>query len=194
MPPVLFELLLAHFLGDFVCQSNELIQRKYKSWLGTFEHVCIIASLTILFLFPYWNHKETWLVAAVIFFTHFVQDILKIEVNVDFNAKRKSTIPFFIDQLLHVALIAYMATFFRDLETIELPLWMQQMYFSQLLSMYLLGLVIFSYVYELTVYQFARKKSKKELEFKPNYKGMSNRIMWFSIAYVLFLVVNRSLV
>ncbi len=194
MPPVLFELLLAHFLGDFVCQSNDLIQRKYKSWLGTFEHVCIIASLTLLFLFPYWNHKETWIVAGVIFITHFLQDILKIEYNVTHNAQKKSTLPFFVDQILHIGLICYLATFFRDLKTLELPTWMAQMYFSQLLTMYLLGLVLFSFAYELTLYQFDRQKSKKHLVFMPNYKRMSNRVMWFSIAYVLFLVVNRSLV
>ena len=194
MPSVLFEILLAHFLGDFIFQSNDLIQRKYKGWLGTFEDVCIIAFFTILFLFPYWNHGETWIGAATIFLTPFLQDLLKIKYDVVFNSKTKSTLPFFADQAFHIGLIAYLATLFRNLETIPLPDWVQHMYFSQLLTMYLLGLVLFSYVFDLTLFQFARKKSKKVLAYEPNFKGMRSRVMWFSIAYVLFLVVNGSLV
>ncbi len=192
MPSVLFELLLAHFLGDFIFQSNDLIQRKYKSWLGTFEHVCIIAFFTILFLFPYWNHIETWIVAGAIFSTHFLQDVLKIRYDVIFNSKKKSTLPFFADQFLHISLILYLSTLFRDLPTLNMPAWVQNMYFSQLLTIYLLGLVLFSYVFDLTLFQFARQKSQTPLSYVPNFKGMRSRIMWFSILYVLVLVVNGS--
>ena len=192
MPSVLFELLLAHFLGDFVFQSNDLIQRKYKSWLGTFEHVCIIAFLVILFLFPYWNHGETWMVAGVIFFTHFLQDQFKIKYELIFNLKKKSTFPFFADQVLHIGLIFYLSTFFNGLQTLSLPSWMHDMYFSQFLSLYCLGLISFSFVYDITAFQFARQKSKKRPSYVPNFDGMRKRILLFSLVYILLFVVNSS--
>ncbi|QQR54827.1 DUF3307 domain-containing protein [Candidatus Peregrinibacteria bacterium] len=194
MPAVLFEMLLAHFLGDFVFQSNDLIVRKYRSWTGTFEHVCIISFFTVLFLFPYWHYHETWRAASLIFVTHFFQDILKIKYDIHFNAKRKSTLPFFMDQFLHIGLIVYLTTLFSGLEASAMPIWLHNLYFSQLLTLYLLGLVGFSFVYDLTAFQFLRQKSEAPLTYTPNYKGMRNRLLWFSVAYVLFLLVNGSLV
>lgn len=192
MPSVLFELLLAHFIGDFIFQSNDLIVRKYKSWLGTFEHVCIIAFFTILFLFPYWNQKETWIVAGIIFVTHFLQDVLKIRYDVLVNSKKKSTLPFFADQILHISLIVYLASLFKNLETLPLPGWVHNMYFSQFLTIYLLGLVLFSFVFDLTLFQFARQKSPIQISYTPDYKGICSRLLCFSVVYVLILVVNGS--
>ena len=194
MPSVFFELLLAHLLGDFIFQSNDLLQRKYKSWTGTFEHVCIIAFFTIFFLFPYWNQSFTWITASVIFCTHFVQDVLKIGFDVRFNAKRKSVIPFFMDQLFHISLIAWLSTTFATLEPLALPEWIHKLYFSQFLALYCIGLVFFSYVVDITQYQFYRKKTANPREFKPDFKKMRQRILIFSIAYVLFLLVNGSFV
>lgn len=190
---VVFELLLAHLLGDFVFQSNDLIHRKYKSWTGVLEHVLIIAFFTTLFLFPFWNQAVMWQSVAIIFGTHFLQDLLKIEVDIRFNAKRKSTLPFFADQAFHTALILYLAPRFETLTPMALPTWLNNLYFSQFLTVYLIGLILFSYTYDITVYQFARRQSKKPMEYKPNFAGMRKRILLYSITFVVFLLVHRSL-
>lgn len=188
---VILEIILAHLLGDFVFQSNDLIHKKYKTWRGSFEHVCIIAAFTAVFLFPYWKHSETWMVVGLIFSVHFVQDILKVEHDVHFNPK-KSTLPFFLDQILHLSLIVYLSTLFVDLAPLALPSWAEELYFSKYLVIYWIGLVLFSYTFDITLYQFARKKSKKPLKYKSDFSGMVKRLLYFSIAYVLFLLVNRS--
>ena len=189
---IILEIVLAHLLGDFVFQSNDLIQKKYKSWRGTFEHVCIISAFTALFLFPFWRHAETWIAVGIIFATHFAQDILKVEFDLRYNQKKKSTVPFFIDQILHLSLIAYLSTFFTALEPAALSAWMEELYFSKYLVIYWIGLVLFSYAFEITLFQFARKRSRKPLVFKPNWSGMVRRMLFFSVLYGLFLMVDRS--
>ena len=189
---IILEIVLAHLLGDFVFQSNDLIQKKYKSWRGTFEHVCIISAFTALFLFPFWRYAETWIVVGVIFATHFVQDLLKVEFDLRYNQKKKSTVPFFLDQILHLSLIAYLSTFFVALEPAALPAWTGDLYFSKYLVIYWMGLVLFSYTFEITLFQFTRKRSKKTLVFKPNFNSMVRRMLFFSVLYGLFLMVDRS--
>lgn len=189
---VLLELATAHLLGDFVFQSNDLLMRKYKSWTGTFQHVCIITFFTVLFLFPYLNHKEAWMVAGIIFAVHFVQDLLKVEYDLRYNQKKKSTVPFFMDQFLHIGLITYLSPWFTELTPLTLPTWLHTLYFSDYLAIYLMGLILFSFAYDITLFQFKRQKSKKSFEYKPDYSGMGKRLLVFSVAYGLIMVVNRS--
>lgn len=189
---VVLELVLAHLLGDFVFQSNDLIHRKYKSWTGVLEHVCIITLFTVLFLFPYWLQPTMWATAGTIFAVHFVQDLLKIKYDIRFNAKKKSTIPFFLDQLFHISLIAYLAPAFNALPTLVLPAWLSQLYFGQFLTIYCIGLILFTYTYDITLYQFSRQKDKKNKEYTPNFVGMRKRLLVYSLVFALSLLVYRS--
>ena len=187
-----FHLLLAHLLGDFVFQSNDLIQRKYRSWVGTFEHVCIVGFFTALLLFPFLTEFKTWLLVVTVFVVHFFQDFLKTKFDLGFNLKRKSVWPFFLDQALHVSLLLYLADKFNDLTPPDFPLWVLNIYFSKFLIAYLLGLVFFSYTYDLINYQFKRQKSKTPLFYSPNFKGMRLRLTWFSLITVTALMLYRS--
>jgi len=190
---VIFELVLAHLLGDFVFQSNDLIHRKYQSWMGVAEHVCIIAFFTVLFLFPFWQQQYMWEVAGAIFLVHFIQDVLKIKYDIKFNAKKKSTVPYFLDQIFHLSLIAILAPGFKTLAPLNLPGWMSNLYFSQFLCTYLIGVILVTFTYDITLYQFSRQKDKKNKEYSPNFPGMRKRLLAFSLAFILALLLNRSL-
>ena len=191
---VVLELLLAHLLGDFVFQSNDLIHRKYQSWMGVGEHVCIIAFFTVALLFPFWHQQVMWQTAAIIFLVHFVQDLLKIQYDIKFNAEKKSTVPFFLDQIFHVTLILLLSKDFNSLTPLTLPNWLHNLYFSPFLVTYLIGLVFFSYTVDITRYQFRRQKSKKNLEYTPDHPGMGRRLLFYSIVFALTLLVHRSFV
>lgn len=180
---VFLHLIIAHLLGDFVFQSNDLILRKYKSWKGTFQHVCIIAFLSILMLSPILQHTETWIVIGVISVVHFLQDYFKIGYDANYN-KNKSTLPFFLDQILHIGLIAFLSPMLKDLNLAEFPQWFTAFYKSDLVAIYLIGAILFSYFYDITLYQFTRQKRKKHLEYKPNLSGMLHRIALFTALYV----------
>jgi len=188
---VVFNLLFAHLLGDFVFQSNDLIQRKYKSWIGNFEHVCIIIFFTILVLFPYWGSFKMWVVAVTIFAIHFVQDWIKIKYDLKYNLKKKSTIPFFVDQTLHTSLILILAPTIQDLAPFQLSGDILNLYYSPFLIAYLMGLILVSYTYDITLFQFRRQKTKKRLIYKPNFKVMRRNITIFSLISAFSLVAYR---
>ncbi len=190
---IFLHLIVAHLLGDFVFQSNDLIQKKYKSWHGTFQHVCIIGAFTMLSLFPFWQHRETWLVIGAIFGVHFFQDLLKIAYDTRFNKKR-STLPFFADQICHITLIGFLSPFLKDLEALNLPDWLNALYFSNLTLVYLMGAILFSYTYDITLFQFVRQQNKKISEYTANIPGMLRRITVYSIVYSLVLIFGSRLV
>jgi hypothetical protein len=185
---IFLDLIIAHLLGDFVFQSNDLIQKKYKTWVGTFQHVCIITLFTVLALMPYWEHRETWVVVGTIFGVHFVQDWLKIAYDINFNQK-KSTLPFFVDQILHVTLIYFLSPMLEGLAPLALPAWLMLPYANEILAVYAMGVILFSFTYDITLYQFTRQKSKKPLEYKPDYKGMRSRLGIYTLIYLITVIL-----
>lgn len=181
-------LILAHLLGDFVFQSNDLIQKKYKSWTGTFQHVCIIGAFTILALLPYWHQREAWFIIGIIFGVHFVQDCLKIEFDARYN-KKKSTFPFFADQILHVSLIYFLSPWLDGVAPLDLPNWLNALYSSEIVAVYFIGAILFSYTYDITLYQFLRQQSKTSLEYKANIPSMLRRIAAYSVIFLIALIL-----
>lgn len=187
MSPLFLKLLTAHLLGDFVFQSNDLIQKKYKSWTGLFEHAAIITALSFLFIFPYVLNSEAWMVLGLIFLAHFIQDGLKIEYDLRFN-KKKHTIPFFVDQVLHVILLFVLASLLTHLAPLKLPFWAEAIHQSKTFTLYLIGAILITYAYDITLYQFLRK-GKKPKEYKPNFGKMAKRLLFFTVAFLLFTIL-----
>jgi len=191
---IVLQLLIAHLLGDFVFQSNSLLKKKYESWLGTLHHVLIITFFTILLLFPYWNSAMAWITVGTIFGMHLVQDILKVEFDKRYNIKRRSVIPFFVDQFLHISLICVLGRKFSDLSTIDLPNWAEILYFSDPLNVLIVCILLLTYTFDITLFQFKRHDNKKIKTYHPDYKGMMVRVFAFSFLYLgIFLVLGLDL-
>lgn len=190
MTPLFLKLLTAHLLGDFIFQSNDLIQKKYKSWVGLFEHAAIITALSFLFVFPYVLNSEAWMVFGLIFLAHFIQDGLKIQYDIHHN-KKKSTIPFFVDQILHVALLFILAPLLTHATPLKWPSWAAALYQSNLLALYLIGAILVTYVYDITLYQFQRKKIKLQ-KYKANFEKMAKRLLFFTVAFCLLAILMSS--
>ncbi len=182
---LILQILVAHLLGDFVFQSNELIKRKYESWKGTFQHATIIAFFTTLFLLPYWAQPKAWLTVGIIFVVHFVQDVLKVEYDARFN-KNHSTLPFFIDQFCHISLIVLLGRGFETLPTLPLPDLFLKFYFSPTLQILLASVILLSYTLDITIYQFKHRAHQKLL-YRPDHKGMLQRVLAFSIFYLILV-------
>lgn len=66
-----FSLLVAHFLGDFVMQTDWMAVNKSKRWDALFGHVCVYS----LFFIP-WG----WKFVLLTFVTHFVTDAVTSRV------------------------------------------------------------------------------------------------------------------
>ncbi|MGZ5211599.1 MAG: DUF3307 domain-containing protein, partial [Kaistella sp.] len=104
---ILIPLILAHLLGDFLLQPNSWVADKEKKKLGSiylYLHVLIHMVLVMIFL---WN-IDLWWIAVIVGVTHFIIDGIKLSFQ---TAKTKRTW-FFVDQLLHVAVIVMLSVLY----------------------------------------------------------------------------------
>lgn len=104
MITITLSLLLAHFIADFVLQSDWMAINKSKS-LGA---LCLHTSLYSIVFMPFWG----WQFAAWTFVLHTLQDAVTSRINSKlYQAGQRHW--FFVgvgaDQLLHYVQLAYLA-------------------------------------------------------------------------------------
>lgn len=100
MEIALLKLLLAHVLGDFFLQPNSWVAEKEKLKLKSgklYLHIVIHIALIFLVFFSF----NVWKLALVIGLGHGLIDAMKLI----FQKEKTKRLWFFIDQILHVALI-----------------------------------------------------------------------------------------
>lgn len=103
------QLILAHLLGDFILQPNSWVSDKENRKLKSkylYLHVLIHTVLSFIFL---WN-LELWWIAALVGISHLIIDAAKLYFQ---NIKTKKRW-FFIDQILHIAVIAGVSFYFNE--------------------------------------------------------------------------------
>jgi hypothetical protein len=106
---IFIKLILAHLLGDFILQPNSWVADKENYKLKSkflYIHVLIHTVLSLIFL---WD-LQLWWVAVSVGITHFIIDAAKLIFQ---NVKTKKRW-FFIDQLLHILVIAGVSFYFRE--------------------------------------------------------------------------------
>ena len=108
---ILIQLLLAHFLTDFVLQPPRMVKSKNSNAHKSFYfwiHIILTGTLTYVLLMQWSN----WQVPLFIMLTHGFIDLWKIrqENKIADNNKKTGTLNFFLDQLFHliVLLIAWL--------------------------------------------------------------------------------------
>ena len=96
------QLVLAHFIGDFLFQPNEWVDdKKLKKIKSKYLYYHILVHFALLLAIT--EFKKQYLIGIVfISISHYVIDCIKLYVE---NKKTKKT-SFFIDQVLHLAIIA----------------------------------------------------------------------------------------
>lgn len=106
---IFIKLILAHLLGDFILQPNAWVADKENYKLKSkflYFHVLIHIALSLIFL---WD-LQLWWVAVAVGITHFIIDAAKLSFQTIKTKKRW----FFIDQLLHVLMIAGVSFYFGE--------------------------------------------------------------------------------
>ena len=104
------KLLLAHLIGDFLLQPNRWVIHKEANKEKSkylYAHVLLHFALTMLLV---WDLKF-WKLALIIMVSHYFIDLAKLYVTPLFKLK---SIPFFIDQVLHV-LVLYCCVYYGNL-------------------------------------------------------------------------------
>lgn len=111
------KLFLAHLIGDFLLQPNKWVLHKEAKRVASkylYFHVILHFAITMILL---WNIR-LWKLALLIMVSHYFIDLLKLYANPLFKNK---SIPFFIDQVLHIVVL-YCCAYFGNLweHTLEL--------------------------------------------------------------------------
>ena len=104
------KLLLPHLLGDFLFQPTKWVVHKEVNKVASkylYLHILIHFGITMLLL---WDLK-LWRWGVIIALSHYFIDLSKIYANSYFKNK---SIPFFIDQALHLVVL-YCCAFSSDL-------------------------------------------------------------------------------
>ncbi len=104
------KLFLAHIIGDFLLQPKRwVIQKEAKKAASGFLYLHILIHFLVIILLL-WD-IEYWKTALIIALSHYVIDLLKIYATPLFKNK---SIPFFIDQFLHIAVL-YICAYYSNL-------------------------------------------------------------------------------
>ncbi|MEO0528123.1 MAG: DUF3307 domain-containing protein [Bacteroidota bacterium] len=104
------KLFLAHLIGDFLLQPNRWVIHKESNKLFSkylYFHVLLhfIVTMVLLWDISYWG------IALVIMVSHYIIDAAKLYANAVF---RNKSIPFFIDQFLHIGVL-YACAYYMNL-------------------------------------------------------------------------------
>ena len=103
------KLILAHLFGDFIFQPNSWVSDKENKKLKSkylYLHVLIHTVLSFIFL---WD-IQLWWVAVLVGISHFIIDAAKLNFQTIKNKKRW----FFIDQALHILVIAGISFYCKE--------------------------------------------------------------------------------
>ncbi|MEE6128773.1 DUF3307 domain-containing protein [Chryseobacterium arthrosphaerae] len=106
---IFIKLILAHLLGDFILQPNSWVADKEHYKLKSkflYLHVLIHTVLSLVFL---WD-LQLWWVAVLVGISHFIIDAAKLS----FQTVKTKKSWFFIDQLLHILVIAGLSFYFGE--------------------------------------------------------------------------------
>ncbi|MGG5207577.1 DUF3307 domain-containing protein [Chryseobacterium sp. MIQD13] len=106
---IFIKLILAHLLGDFILQPNSWVADKERRKLKSpylYLHVLIHTVLSFIFL---WN-TDLWWVSLLVGGTHLIIDASKLFFQTIKTKKRW----FFIDQMLHILVIAGISFYFKE--------------------------------------------------------------------------------
>ena len=127
-PELLFSLLLAHLLADFVFQSNKLVElrnsdEKKIRLTSNLKHASryfVLSILCILFFFSYFGAALALLALTVSLF-HFVVDFSKSAVFAKWPSQKHNFLFFVVDQILHISsIILSLYLFFELFSTTKL--------------------------------------------------------------------------
>lgn len=107
---IFIKLLFAHLIGDFVLQPQKwVIHKEANKGTSRYLYLHVFIHLALYFL-VLWDISQ-WKIIVLLVLSHFLIDLLKLYTERFFTNK---SIPFLLDQLLHVMAI-YVCSFYGEL-------------------------------------------------------------------------------
>ena len=181
---ILIRLLISHFLGDFLLQSNKWVKHKSKYKIASkylYLHVMIHGVLAYILVGQWTN----FLLPIIVMILHYLIDLLKIY--------QKKTITWFLmDQLLHILSLFFLWMFFYNQQEAVLN---QIVLLTNSLQFWL---IILGYIFILNpaaiIIYHLTKKWQDELG-KTDEKSLKNAGKWIGILertlILTFILANQ---
>ncbi len=100
---IFWQLLLAHLIGDFPLQFNEIFRLKIKSKWGVLLHCAIVVMISAPFLLPYVWTMRMWIGIIILISSHFLIDWTRVVFSK--KANLDNLWMFLLDQCLHIFIV-----------------------------------------------------------------------------------------
>ena len=169
------KLFLAHLIGDFLLQSNTWVIHREENKVASkylYFHVLLHFVVTMILL---WDFRY-WKIALIIMVSHYGIDLLKMYTTPLFKNK---SIPFFMDQILHV-IVLYCCAYFENLYEHTLSLFQQ-------LDWALITAVVFVSFPTAIIMRIIMQKMSDQI--KIDHKSLPNAGKYIGIIERLFVLV-----
>lgn len=172
---IFIKLFLAHLIGDFLLQPNRWVVHKEANRAASkylYFHVLLhfVVIIVLLWDFSYWK------IALIITISHYGIDLLKLYTAPLFKNK---SIPFFIDQILHI-IVLYCCVYFNNLYEHTLSLFQQ-------LDWALITAVVFVSFPAAIIMSKIMQKMSDQIEI--DHKSLPNAGKYIGIIERLFVLV-----
>ncbi len=175
MSLIFTKLLLAHLIGDFVLQPKRWVIHKEAHKVASkylYFHVILHFALTMLVL---WD-LNYWKIALIVLVSHYIIDLLKLYANPLFENR---SIPFFMDQALHVVVL-YCCAYFGDL-------WLHTQQLYESLNWHLVTAAVFVSFPVAIIMSKLLEKMSDQLEM--DHKSLPNAGKYIGIIERLFVLI-----
>lgn len=179
---LILQFLLAHFIGDFVCQPNKWVAHKKSFGIRSkFLYAHIFIHLVLLLITTQFQKQYIFGILFIVVF-HFIIDVSKIYLEKKYSSKNF----FFIDQILHYLTIAVVVDWF-------FPFTITFQYFYQPLILLLAtALILITSVSAIVMkiilkrWDFIEVSSENETNNAGKYIGILERLFIFLFIYLNF--------
>jgi len=142
---IFIRLLTAHFIADFLLQTDRVFKIKVKYKWGVLLHGGIVALTTAIFLLPYFSYPIIICLFILGSLVHIFQDKAKIIYNLHIENNNLWT--FLLDQLGHISVLAVISYGAMNINVPVYPgpAWLDNLYKNDRLMHLVIWFVLITY-------------------------------------------------
>jgi len=178
-------LTLAHFVGDYLLQTNWIYHQKTLSFGGGFWHASTMLLAYLIVMLPWladWRIVTGLILMAI---AHWFQDWGKVKYmdnHIDINPR-----DYYLDQFLHVLTAAVLGFVIQGIGPTAFAGQWVSLWLHPDWNLFLIALVLVTYFWDTTAYIQGRPKKTDKLI--RNWKGMAIRGAIVCGVFLLYLAI-----
>lgn len=182
--------VLAHFIGDYVLQNNQIVAWKHRSFTGVVFHTLLVTLAFIVVLWPYLHSSAVLIAIGLNGVLHLAQDQFKVKMIGRFSSSLSA---FLFDQAAHLIVAAALAYWVIEVQpNIAADAFIAPLYHSPIVALFFLGVVLLAHAAEIFQY-VVRANTIPGLKHQRDWCAMGKRVSIFSVIYIPIALVLGTL-